>query len=223
MSFLENWIKTILNTSISKPDKQEGDNSTQLPNYIIYDQMQLINEIKNIYMQHGIPFENFNIFGIRNTSNSTEDLYNDFIGIITNDQIHIYKGTTDPGVFYTKNPLNKKGAAHLCLGYHKNIWIIGKHANKYDALVQRGGKVKIWRDANKDFENNDNIIENGFFGINCHHGYSTNSIGKMSAGCQVIQDKNEFKEFLSLCKQSNKKKFSYFLFLKSEIPFEVNV
>jgi len=169
-----------------------------------------LDSMKQIYNDWGANWDKVNIMGIRNDTNPGE--WNDFILVNIGNKIWKYEATVDPSKHYTDKPMNRDGAAHLCLGAHNKIWIIGKHRGKYTALVQQGNKVKIWRDKNKNFLDDDNIIEIGFFGINMHHGYSTRGrVGVHGAGCQVIRSKREFEDFIRNIKKTKVKKLSYLL------------
>lgn len=167
-------------------------------NILLYD------NLKRLYIEKGWEWQEVNIGGIRNNINPKQDEFNDYIFLTSNETIKLYRATTDPGVYYTKGGSKKKfgvsGAAHMCYGLHKRVYGIGIHQRSYQALVQKG-KLQIWRDANEDFKNNDGIIENGIFGINVHHANDSKKVGKYSAGCQVIQSKIEFEEFLEGCRK----------------------
>jgi len=176
--------------------------------------------LKKIYLDWGAEWGRVNIMGIRNDSNPGE--WNDSIIVNIDNKIWKYEATVDPSLYYTKNPMKKQGCAHLCLGFHKNIWIIGMHRGKYTALVQRGGKCKIWRDKNKNFKNDDNIIEYKYSAINLHHGYSKRGkIGVHSAGCQVIRSKSEFEDFIRNVKEAGIQKFSYLLIPIQNCPIVI--
>jgi len=178
--------------------------------------------IWQLYLEHGAEWQKVNVFGIRDEQNMNQDLFNDFICIATTDEVHLFKGTCDPSVYWTQvggAAKDKKGVAHICYGYHKNVYREGWHFNQY-ALVQRAGKIKIWRDGNNNFrKDNSDIIQTGYFGVNIHTTSGEPSkIGMWSAGCQVIQRKKDFAKFMQIIKVSGQKKFSYFLFSKNQIP-----
>lgn len=106
------------------------------------------NIIKELYAMHDLDVDanEINIFGIRDEANQSLDVFNDVIGIYKRGWVagKIFQATTDPGRYYT---LNKQGgAAHLCEGFWKNIWMVGIHAAgtnfAHEALVQRGNKVR---------------------------------------------------------------------------------
>jgi len=185
--------------------------------------------LKSKYSSLNIPLDEINIFGIRYDMNQEDDVWNDKLGIMTANNIYLWIGTTDPGKKATKT--SEKGAAHLCLGYHKNIWQVGIHGTHnpnfaHNALVQTGNKVKIWRDKNKDFKENDGFYDEGYFGINFHRASKVENvlyIGPFSAGCQVTQDVKDFEFAMNLIMNSEKYKnnnkccFSYMLFDYTEI------
>ncbi|MCC7507059.1 MAG: hypothetical protein IT259_17260, partial [Saprospiraceae bacterium] len=103
--------------------------------------------------------------------------------LLVNDQ-----ATTEPGLFYTKNPLNPQGAARIAFGQYK-AWVDGLHQGWQPALVQREN-LKVHRDLNQDGKRsaNDPIDIGKTFGIN-QHSTSPNKtpdlVGPYSAGCLV--------------------------------------
>lgn len=189
------------------------------------------NHLKNLYLEHGAQWDNINIFGVRDVTNVKKDVFNDYIGVAIDNKVHLFKGTCDPSVYWTKKGgagAKKNGVAHICLGYYKNVYMVGLHKG-YEAMVQRGSSIKIWRDSNNNFRKDDSdIIEKGYFGVNIHRAsayHVLENIGKYSAGCQVIQDPKDFEKFLNIVKGSEKyskkgkrAKFSYFLLKRSDIP-----
>jgi len=168
-----------------------------------------------------------NIFGIRKARGIVSK-FDDIICILVNEKdgwvLHKFNATTDPGLHYMKKLLNPKGTAILMEGQYKGSHILGKHGNKYEALVQRGARVTVFRDNNQNAIHDFNMpIQRGFFGINIHRASKykvVESIGKYSAGCQVIQNPNDFETFLSLCKRSAKLhggRFDYTLFNQMDL------
>lgn len=112
-----------------------------------------------------------------------------------------WKATTEPGNYYTFNPMNSNGAARIAFGQYK-AWQIGIHGNSqpHEALVQSGGMVKVHRDFNKDgFRTGDKIHE-GYYGINQHWGYDQSEVGRASAGCLVGQSRQGHREFMNIIK-----------------------
>ena len=100
--------------------------------------------------------------------------------------------------------MNSKGCAILKAGQYRGAYQIGLHKGKYEALVQRGGKVTVYRDNNKD-DTLDRVTEDsGYFGINIHKSLRHHQeVGLYSAGCQVFQNSHDFKEFMLLVKRSS--------------------
>jgi len=103
--------------------------------------------------------------------------------MLVNDQ-----ATTEPGRFYTLNPLNPAGAARLAFGQYK-AWLLGVHKEEQPALVQRDN-VRLYRDTNKDGSRNstDRIDIGQSFGINQHStkpNVVPTAVDRYSAGCLV--------------------------------------
>ena len=104
--------------------------------------------------------------------------------------------------------MNPKGTALLAPGQWTDCWKIGMHKGKYEALVQCA-PITVYRDKDKDeIAEETNVTETGMFGINIHRAMPkgiTKFIDDWSAGCQVFDNIDEFKEFLSKCKKSDRK------------------
>ena len=113
----------------------------------------------------------------------------------------IFDGTTEPGVYYTKNRLNPLGAARIVLDdLQKDIWQVGWHKGREEALVQTGNKVCVARDKNEDFMRTGDPVTCGFYGINMHSAKGAGKIGRWSAGCQVLQSGSELQKVIKLVK-----------------------
>jgi peptidoglycan hydrolase-like protein with peptidoglycan-binding domain len=113
--------------------------------------------------------------------------------------------TTEPGHYYTVNPMNPKGAARIAFGQYP-AWQVGTHGNSepHEALVQTG-VVKLHRDRNKDgFRTGDPEDIGSHFGINQHWGYDNQLVGKASAGCLVGQTRQGHREFMQIIKQDRR-------------------
>jgi hypothetical protein len=174
-------------------------------------------KVKKAVEKAGFKFftrvNDLNMIGVR-TKNRTVDNWDDFFLLLWVDennkkQIWINdQFTTDPGIYYMqKKLLNPKGCAILARGQYRGVWKIGTHGkNKYEAFVQTGNKVKVYRDRNKnnfmDFD--PNSLEEGYFGINQHHGYDSAKVGPNSAGCQVHRYKKDLAFVLSMAKKQIK-------------------
>lgn len=194
---------------------------------------QKIKWLKAYYKANKLPLNEVNLFGIRDSADLAKDVINDQIGYFTDSDILIARGTTEPGVYWTKTEgeRNKAGTFHLKEGFHERIWCVGTHKG-YEALVNdyRYCKpTKGWRDANYDFVRDSKDVEVcDYFGINCHRMHPialVDKVGKYSAGCQVYRDPNDFKKLLATIKASHmyrgtsaKTVFNYMLFTIDEIP-----
>lgn len=158
-----------------------------------------------------------NIIGFRDESNP--GTWNDLILVNVGNKLILCEATTDPSRFYTENPLHPSGAAHLPLDYYEDLWILGLHSGKYDALVQRGKKIRVWRDKNKNFKDDDKGTFYKTSGINLHHGNNKKyRIGVQSGGCQVIQLKDVFFDIYENIKSTGQKSFDYLLMLIEDCP-----
>jgi peptidoglycan hydrolase-like protein with peptidoglycan-binding domain len=169
-----------------------------------------------------------NIIGVR-TNIDVPDVFNDFIFLIYKENdveiMKTYLVTTNPGVYWLKNPLSVKGTALLKPGQWINSHSIGFHQSKKDhvALVQRG-TLTVYRDNDRDSLGEEVVdTESGNFGINIHganKAVKTTKIGKFSAGCQVFavwEDKEEFISILQNYKELTGNKFTYTLLRENEI------
>jgi hypothetical protein len=118
-----------------------------------------------------------------------------------------WRGTTEPGYYYTYNPMNAKGAARIAFGQYK-AWVMGWHgtASPHEALVQEGGVVTVHRDFNQDLSRSGDSLDTGWFGINQHWGYdyATNDVHNASAGCLLGQMWQGHQEFIDILKDDRR-------------------
>lgn len=166
-----------------------------------------------------------NLIGIRKPMNS-DNLFNDTLYMIIwkNSQQSVcsfhYPITTDPGRWYLQHPINTSGCAIVKEGYYPNVWKVGKHNGKYTALIQTGGKIKVYRDIDKDstFDLDESTVQEGFFGINLHHaGTDSKTIDNWSAGCTVFKKIENFDEVIHHVLASYAKSFNYYLINENDI------
>lgn len=173
---------------------------------------------------------NLNIIGVRsNQNNKITNKYDDYLVVIYNTDSgwkrQIYTITTEPGLKLMKAPSNAKGTAILVPGQYRGVYKIDKHSGKYDALCQRNGTVKVYRDNNRNdvYDYDGKTIDCGMFGINIHRSnefWTRNTIDGYSAGCQVFNDPKEFNSFMNLVKKSAGiygNKFTYTLITEDDI------
>ena len=182
---------------------------------------QLIKEqLENALKKKGHAFfdgnkkYNLNIIGIRNKSHDSKKFDDTLVVIYRNDdrdwEVLSYEITTEPGPSILRKPINPDGTAILVPGQYRSVYRVGLHGGSYrhTALVQRGGRVKVWRDTNKNeiMEIDENtLIQEGMFGINIHRSAwptEREYVRGSSAGCQVFKDSRQFTQFLNVCNKS---------------------
>ena len=167
-----------------------------------------------------------NIVGVRNSDTGTK-VTNAFDDKITLSYMAegkwVYKewmNTTDPGTKGVKEYHNSAGVARLVPGQYINSHFLGKHQGKYEALKQIG-KVKVYRDANRDMNYDEEVIQEGVFGINIHKaGANSTYVENWSEGCQVFKRAADFEEFMNIVRASVAKgntKFTYTLIESKDI------
>ncbi|MBD2771163.1 hypothetical protein [Iningainema tapete] len=137
------------------------------------------------------------------------DYWNDVRCVIRDDGeiLLCNQATTEPGIWYTKFPMNPGGAARIAFGQYLDAWTFGNHKGQY-AIVQCGD-VKVHRDFNKDgFRTGDRIDTGNWFGINQHTtSYAPETVGKWSAGCLVGRYPQSHAKFMRLCQDSGRRYF----------------
>ena len=155
---------------------------------------------------------NINLIGVRGNEVHANK-FDDVLFLIYRDRnkqwcAHCYPITCDPGNKYLKWPINENGAAILVPGQYRGVYRIDKHRGQYDALCQRGGSVRVWRDDNRDVildHDNETIME-GSYGINIHRASRSgevDSVNGYSAGCQVFKRTTDFNELMGIAKKSS--------------------
>lgn len=163
------------------------------------------NIIKELYKAMDYKFfekgsYNVNNFGIRVSTEGRN--FDDIIGtIFRKDEdgdfiIECFEGTTDPGSYYLKNPININGTAILVPGQYHG-YRLDKHRGQYDALCQRSGKVNVYRDNDSDeiIEIDLDTLKPGMYGINIHKTSAAEQAmdkNMFSAGCQEIMNSAEY-------------------------------
>ena len=168
---------------------------------------------KYTYYNGPKPFD-INIIGIR-TADRTHNKFNDFITFSGRDDrghefLKIFDGTTDPGLYWLKNPMQVKGTAILVPGQYKKVYKIGTHgqgASAYTAFEQIAAMCYC-RDNNKDSRldidelmlNKDNFIFDNIKS-NLHRAgarVKSTQVDKWSAACQVVADPDEFDQGIEI-------------------------
>ena len=141
-------------------------------------------------------------------NSDTENYWNDTRNLILEDGTVVMsaQATTEPGTYYTDNPLNPKGAARIAFGHYKEAWAFGMH-KKQKALVQVG-EITVHRDLNKDGVRTGDKTYTGLFEINQHttgdspYASIPDLVGRWSAGCLVGKvPKTHYEIFLPTLRQ----------------------
>lgn len=172
-----------------------------------------IEELKEQFKKLGYKWLPFMLIGIR-SNNDEPNKFDDTFILVNGDEIKAFPNTTNPGVFWLKNPINTKGSAVLKPNQYVDCWALGLHRGKYEALVQVRDVV-VYRDRDRDVKSEETAVtDKGCFGINIHRanaGTVTQMVDKNSAGCQVFQNSKDFDYVISECKKSGQKYFTYTL------------
>ncbi len=157
-----------------------------------------------LFEQTNKPY-NLNFFAIRDMGGQWNDQFGLMWKYKTGWAFVPWMGTTDPGAYYLKDPLNVKGTAILPEGQHRGLYGTGKHRGRYKCLkpVRKVGVYRIpkgftYADIDKL---SDLPLDIGWHGTNYHHAHDkveVAKIGKYSAGCQVAHNIDEYGESLTL-------------------------
>lgn len=153
---------------------------------------------------------NLNIVGLR-TSDMTPNSFNDWEYVFWKHagswEMLKFQVTTDPGLYYLKNPVNELGTAIVKPGQYPGVWQRGLHKGKYNALVQVGN-LTVYRDADRDWQYDlTGKEQSGKFGINNHRAVENGQsimVDRWSAGCVVFADYYQFEIFMRLISEAEK-------------------
>jgi len=167
-----------------------------------------------------------NIVGVRNSSTGQKvtNAFDDCLTISYKEKgewkFHCWPATTDPGKKGVLEYHNAAGVARLVEGQYCGSHGIGLHQGKYEALKQ-AKNVKVYRDADKDLEYDENKIQEGVFGINIHKaGADSTYVENWSEGCQVFKKSADFDAFMAIVRKSRDihgNSFTYTLIESSDI------
>jgi len=194
---------------------------------------KILNGMKNqkyvIFKGEKGKTHDLNIFGVRTTP-KLAGKFDDWLGVFWYDheksdwEFRVWTGTTDPGIYYLKKPMNKRGTAILKEGQHLKSHKIGKHAGKYRALRQHS-VLPVYRDDNRDTNLNldPETLHLGKHCINIHRAHRTKELAynyKWSAGCQVFQNPDDFDDFIDIINEAEDNwgdKFTYTLLTEEQL------
>jgi hypothetical protein len=195
-----------------------------------YTDKQLLERVKGLPSFREVPKGRW-IIGVRSNEDTPDIMDDKFYEFEDETFLRVLSGTTNPGTYYLRGGFlsyNKKGAAVVVADrWYYDVWKFGFHNGKMRALVQRGAKILVGRDGNKNNKSEDlNNQEWGWFGINYHSNTYTwtekamkiinRIIGKWSAGCQVINDRigyNEQMDYYEKASKNGSQKFVSFCLL----------
>jgi len=174
---------------------------------------------------------NLNIIGVRNSSGNADTFDDSMIVLYKINGKWVsdtYEITTEPGTRILRNPIVSKGTAILVPDQYRSTYRIGIHGGKrkYTALVQRRGKVKVWRDGNRDsVPDYVGPEDEGMYGINIHRQWGADEreyTNGVSAGCQVFRNSKDFYEFLDTCNKAADKWSNSFTYTLIEEKYLIN-
>lgn len=186
-----------------------------------YSDAQLLAKVSKVDGFKSIP-DGYWILGIRSNEDETNIFDDKFYLFSGKKFVAVTSGTTNPGAPILMGGFrsySSEGAFILKADmWHNDMWEIGKHKGRMDALVQRGIAVG-YRDGDLDGKSEEiGPKKSGYYGINFHgNNYDRLSkvinwfIGGWSAGCQVCNDVQEYYKWIDMIKKSGQKKVSYCL------------
>lgn len=139
------------------------------------------------------------------------DAFDDWICILWRDhdhwEIRSWACTSDPGLYWLKNPGRVAGTAILIPGQHE--FVIGEHRGVYACLTQ-AQPLATWRDGDRDAAiRYGGPIYRDSQGIHVHHaGTNSQTVDKWSAGCIVIASLVDWNAFWLFITASTLKQFT---------------
>lgn len=152
------------------------------------------------------------------------DAWDDARCIIRNDGeiLLCCAATTEPGRYYTENPMNERGAFRIAFGNYQDAWKVGLHHQQL-ALIQCG-TITGYRDFNQDGKRTGDPVDVGDdFGINQHttgdgNGYCPDVIGRWSGGCLTGQHSTtHYEKFMKICQGMGRRKFDTTIIASDEL------
>ena len=175
---------------------------------------------------HAKPYD-LNIIGIRTDCN-IPNRFDDRLIVFCKDSqgkdvFGSYNITTDPGLYWLKNPMHVNGTAIMCPGQYRSAYKVGRHKD-YKALEQCG-PIDFVRDFNRDgkLDFYSHFKETGNIKANIHRATAngkSKEVNKWSAGCQVFAVSHQFDEFMNLCEKASMawgNSFTYTLLTQQDI------
>lgn len=173
----------------------------------------------------GAPLPAVFLIGVQRLGGSSlDDIFDDAVGIVKPDSAYFFKGTTNPGRYYTQHPeeLGNAGVAFLPFGWHADLWEIGTFKRsverlKHEAFISRR-LADVIRDTNKNGIVDAADIEAKAEGICGHWSWGGSNIGKSSAGCFNWCNLADLNFCLNLARASGQETFSVLHIPQNEFP-----
>lgn len=178
-----------------------------------YNDKQILDRVKSLKSFNGIP-QGYWIVGVRSNEDAPNK-YDDKFYLFNGEQfVKVVTGTTNPGTPILQGgylKYNKVGAAVVKADeVYYDVWKFGLHQGKMPALKQVGPFI-VYRDGNKDGKSEEigAPITGSGYGINFHtcsylEKVVGENIGTWSAGCQVINNTEQYYMIINLIKNQNR-------------------
>ena len=180
-----------------------------------YTTDQLLDRVESLKSFKTIPL-GYWIVGVRSEEDAPNK-YDDKFYLFNGEQfVKVVTGTTNPGTPILEGGFlkyNRVGAAVVKSDeWYYNVWAYGLHQGKQPALRQVGNFI-VYRDGDKDGKSEEigaPIVGSGY-GINFHsisNDLSVKKIGEniggWSAGCQVINNVEQYSMIINMIKNQNR-------------------
>ena len=180
-----------------------------------YTTDQLLDRVESLKSFKTIPV-GYWIVGVRSEEDAPNK-YDDKFYLFNGEQfVKVVTGTTNPGTPILEGGFlkyNRVGAAVVKSDeWYYNVWAYGLHQGKMPALRQVGNFI-VYRDGDKDNKSEEigaPIVGSGY-GINFHsisNDLSVKKIGEniggWSAGCQVINNVEQYSMIINMIKNQNR-------------------
>jgi hypothetical protein len=197
------------------PKQLPGPPAKDIPKEVTVDRVIAAIQKKNysFYANTAYGKNKLNIVGVRATNKAfnspVSNYFTDYVVMFYYDDKglrleRIGWQTTAPGLTYEASKFGGAGRTIMMQeGQYKDSYVRGLHLGKIDTLVQ-AKSMNYHRDESLNAQYNSVNITAGIFGTNIHPSgnYSNSDSNKLinnwSAGCQVLNDSNDYNKLLSL-------------------------
>jgi hypothetical protein len=178
-----------------------------------YTTDQLLDRVEELKSFKTIPV-GYWIVGVRSNEDAPNK-YDDKFYLFNGEQfVKVVTGTTNPGTPILQGGFlkyNKVGAAVVKSNeWYYDVWAYGLHQGKMPALRQVGNFI-VYRDGDRDGKSEEIgiPIKGSGYGINFHtcsylEKVVGENIGGWSAGCQVVNNTEQYYMIINLIKNQNR-------------------